>query len=225
MQIDRVGAEFDFTSEVADLGAMQLHAQTEGQDLTKAKDFEVELNAQTDAQDKILKKLGQALKASAAARRQVAEANKANTEKAIKDAQAEFDRLDAQTGKDFRKAQKDVRKAKAKVKKAKSAISKAKKKCKDDLGPAWKLCDVMDAAKETLKLANSTLDASKKTLKGIEKSADFARLQTSKATLSTLKGGSKLVDAGLAGWSAVDNVGNLILAGGDLVELEEVELR
>lgn len=225
LQIDRVGAEFDFTSELADLGAMQLHAQTEGQDLTKAKDFEVELNAQTDAQDKILKKLGQALKASAAARKQLADANKANTEKAIKDTQAEFDRLDAQTGKDFRKAQKDVRKAKAKVKKAKRAIAKAKRKCKDDLGPAWKLCDVMDAAKETLKVANLTLDASKKTLKGIEKSADFARLQTSKATLATLKGGSKLADAGLAGWGAVDSVGNLILAGGDLVEIEEVELR
>lgn len=225
VQIDRVGAEFDFTSELADLGAMQMHAQTEGQDLTKAKDFEIDLNAQTDAQDKILKKLGQALKASAAARKQLSDANKANTEKAIKDAQAEFDRLDAQTGRDFRRAQKDVRKAKAKVKKAQRAISKAKRKCKDDLGPAWRLCDVMDAAKETLKLAKGTLEASKKSLRAIEKSADYANLQTSKATLATLKGGSKLADAGLAGWGAIDNVGNMILAGGDLVEIEEVELR
>lgn len=223
--IDRIGAEFDFTAELADLGATQLHAETEGQNLLKATDFEVSLNAQVDSQATILKKLGQALKASAAARKQLADANKANTEQAIKDAQAEFDRLDAQTGRDFRKAQKDVRKAKAALKKAKRAIRKAKKKCKDDLGPAWKLCDVMDAAKETLRAANSTLDASKDSLKAIEKSADYARLQTSKATLNTLKAGSKLADAGLAGWGAIDNVGNMVLAGGDLVEIEEVELR
>lgn len=225
VRIDRVGAEFDFKSELADLGAMQLHAQTEGQDLTKATDFEVELAAQTDSQAAILQKLGQALKASAAARKQLADANKANTEKAIKDTQAEFDRLDAQTGKDFRRAQRDVRRARAKVKSAQRAISKAKKKCKDDLGPAWKLCDVMDAAKATLEAAKGTLAASKATLKAIEKSADYARLQTSKATLATLKGGSKLAEAGLAGWGAVDRVGNLVLAGGDLVEIEEVELR
>ena len=45
-----------------------------------------------------------------------------------------------------------VKKTRKKFKKAARALARAKDKCKEDLGPAWRLCDVMDAAEEALEV-------------------------------------------------------------------------
>ena len=227
IELDKAGASFEFSSELADLGSLQMSAETEGQNLAQATDFTVGLTIGDDAHAKFLKNLGNALKASAAARKQASGDLSKGTDAALKAAQDEYERLDAQAGKDFRKAQKDLKKAKKKFKKAERGIKKAKKKCEEDLGIAKDLCGTLDAAKETLKATRGTMNVAKDALKAIKKSSDYARLQTAKGTIASIKAGKKAADAGLAGWGAVDNVGQMVLDGAsnEFLNVEEIELK
>jgi len=224
--LDRYGAEFGFSAAIADLGSLALRAATEGESLDKATDFVVSLGAGNAAAEKFMKKLGAALKASAATRKQVQGDVSKGTEAAIKAAQDEYDRLDKTSGKDFRAATKALKKARKKLKKARRGIDKAKDKCEEDLGVAAALCGAMDAAKETLKVADRAVDATKKTLAEIKKSADYVRLGTLKTTIATLKAGKDLISQGLAGWAAVDRVGQMVVDGSanGIISLDEFEL-
>jgi len=226
VELDRTQAAFDFRAGLWDLGTVSLSARTEGDDLTHAKDFEVDLHVTNDFEKKMFDKLMAGLKASADARKKAQASIDKDTKKAQKDAQAEFDKLDATIGKDFRKAQKDLDRAKTKFRKAERDLDKAKDKCKKDLGPIGFVCDTVDAAKETVKAAKKSLDAAKDVLAGIEKSAKYAKLKTAEATLASLEAGNELVKAGLAGWAAIDNVTKLVANGvaKDLISIEEIEL-
>lgn len=226
VEIDRTQATFEVKTDVADLGAFVLTATTEGEDLQRAKDFELGIAVAPDAERKLLAKLGAALRATADARKQASAATKAGGDAALKAAQAELDRLDATAGKDFRKAKKALAKAKKKYKKAQRAIAKAKDKCEEDLGVAASLCGTMDAAKATLKAGKKGFSAAEDALKAIKKSAKYARLQAARATIASIKAGTAAVDAGLSGWSALDRIGQQIADGGaaELIQIDELEL-
>ncbi|MDX2092571.1 MAG: hypothetical protein SFX73_32200 [Kofleriaceae bacterium] len=223
--IDKLGAEFSFAAELADLGKLSLTATTEGEDITKVNDFTIGLGV-SNVSDKLMKKLGTALKASAATRKQLQGDFTKGTDAAIKSAQADFDRLDASTGKDYRSAKRALKKAKKKLKRARRSIDKAKDKCEEDLGVAASLCGAIDAAKETLKLAKHGVNRSEDTLEAIKKSSDYLRMKTLKATIAMLKAGKDLAASGLAGWAAVDSVGQMLLDGtaSGLIEVDEIEL-
>ena len=225
IMIDKLGAEFGFAAELADLGKLSLRAATEGDDITKTTDFTVGLGV-SDVSDKLMKKLGAALKASAAARKQAQGDLSKGTDAAIKAAKAESEKLDASTGKDYRAAKKALKKAKKKLKRARRAIDKAKDKCEDDLKIAASLCGALDVAKDTLKVAKRGVEASEDTLKAIKKSADYVRMKTLKSTIATLEAGKDLAAAGLAGWAAVDSIGQMVVDGtaNGLISIEEVDL-
>lgn len=224
ISIDKTGAEFRFKSELADLGSVELTAATEGESMAKATDFIVGLAVDTEGADKLLANLGTALKASAATRKQAQAGLAAGTADAQKALQAEHDRLDAEAGKDFRAAKKKVKKTRKKFKKAERALARAKDKCKEDLGPAWRLCDVMDAAEEAIKVTRRSFKAAEDTLDGIQKSTSYVRLQAVKASLAAIKAGKSAADAAFSGWSAVDKVGQMVVEGGELIEIEGLEL-
>ena len=224
VSIDKTGAEFRFKSELADLGSVELTAATEGESMATATDFIVGLAVDTEGADKLLANLGTALKASAATRKQAQAGLATGTADAQKALQAEHDRLDAEAGKDFRAAKKAVKKTRKKFKKAQRALARAKDKCKDDLGPAWRLCDVMDAAEEALKVTRRSFKAAEDSLDGIQKSTSYVRLQVVKGSLAAIKAGKSAADAAFSGWSAVDKVGQMVVDGGDLVEIEGLEL-
>lgn len=120
-------------------------------------------------------------------------------------------------------AKKAVKKTRKNFKKAQRAIARAKDKCKEDLGPAWRLCDVMDAAEETLEVTKRGFKAAEDSLDGIRKSTSYLRLQAVTASLAAIKAGKSAADAAFSGWSAVDKVGQMVVAGGDLIEIEGLE--
>ena len=223
--IDKTGAEFGFTAELADLGKLALTAATEGEDITKVEDFTIGVGA-SDASDKLMKKLGAALKASAATRKKLQGDLSKGTDAAIKAAQDEADRLDATAGKEYRAAKKAFKKAKKRLKRARREINKAKDKCEEELGAASALCGALDVAKKSVDVAKRAVNTTQDTLKAIKKSTDYVRMKTLKATIATLKAGKDLASAGLGGWAAVDKVGQLVVDGAaaDLISIDEVEL-
>lgn len=227
IELDRTQASFDLRAGLWDFGMVNLSARTEGENLAKATDFEVELQVTNDFEKKMFDKLTAALRATAAARKKAQVAIDKDTRKAQRDAQAEFDKLDGTIGKDVRKARQDLERAKTKFRKAERDLDKAKAKCKKDLGPVGFVCGAVDGAKETVKATKKSLDAAKAALKGLEKGAKYGKLVAAEATLASLKAGKDLVKAGLAGWAAIDNVVKLVVDGAakDLISIEEIELQ
>lgn len=226
INIDRQGAQFAIETEVADLGKLKIRAESEGDDLTRSTDFALglEVSADPEGQKAFWKKLLAALQANAQTRKAAAAAVSQGSANAEKDAQAAFDRLDDDVGKDYRKAKKAFKRAKKKLRKAERAIDRAKDKCKDDLGPAWKLCDTLDGAKATLKASGKTVDVTRAAVKEIEKGQKYAQLQTAKATLASIKTGNKLAEQGLAGWGAVDRIAKMAAENAELITIDELRL-
>ncbi|MBS2025995.1 MAG: hypothetical protein JST92_26650, partial [Deltaproteobacteria bacterium] len=211
--LDKKKASFDLESALADLGSTKMFATSIGDDLLHATDFKLGLRAQTDVEGAMLKKLGDGLKATAAARKAAKQAEQKQHEKDLADTQKAFDKLDADVGKRFRKADSDVKDAEKDVDRAQKKLDDAKADCKKKLGGASFLCDTVDAAKKSVDAYEDTLEAARKVLKGIKESTSYANWAAKKTALATLQAEHDAFTDTMNVWSDLDAAAQKLSSG------------
>lgn len=202
--LDKNQASFEIDTRLADLGNARFWARTIGTDLMHANDFQVGLRASGDAEKQLLKKLGQALKTTAAARRKATQAAQAANAEALKKTQAEFDALDRTVGRDFRAAEAKVAAAERDFRAAQKHLDDKEKECKKILGPLGGLCDFVKVAKEAVKTADRARQASINVLEGIRRGSGYANLIAKQAAIGTIKAEAAAFQGVMQGWGVLD---------------------